>query len=89
MEKAFVRVLSEEARYFRFISALHELSDRMLVRFTQIDYDREIAPIAVVREGNRETQIEVARYAIGIDGESCEFAVVVTDAWQEKESPRV
>jgi acetyltransferase len=84
MEKAFVRGLSEEARYFRFISALHELSDRMLVRFTQIDYDREMALLAVVREGNREMQIGVARYAIGTDGESCEFAVVVTDAWQAK-----
>jgi len=42
-EKAFVRGLSEETRYFRFISALNELPDRMLVRFTQIDYDREMA----------------------------------------------
>jgi acetyltransferase len=83
-EKAFVRGLSDEARYFRFLSALNELSDRMLVRFTQIDYDREMALVALVPEGDRRTQIGVARYAIGSDGDSCEFAIVVADAWQGK-----
>ncbi|RPH58690.1 MAG: GNAT family N-acetyltransferase, partial [Burkholderiales bacterium] len=37
----FVRRLSEQSRYFRFISTLTELTPRMLVRYTQIDYDRE------------------------------------------------
>ncbi len=44
----FVRGLSEQTRYFRFISALNELSPRMLVRYTQIDYDRELALVAVL-----------------------------------------
>ena len=83
-EKAFVRSLSEESRYFRFISALHELSDRMLVRFTQIDYDREMALVTLAGNGGAETQIGVARYAIDPDGESCEFAIVVADEWQGK-----
>lgn len=82
MERAFVRALSDEARYFRFISAMRELPDRMLARFTQIDYDREMALVAVTRPAGREVQIGVARYAIGSDGESCEFAIVVADAWQ-------
>ena len=84
IERAFVSALSDEARYFRFISALHELSERMLVRFTQIDYDREMALIAVVTLNGRETQIGVARYATNPDGESCEFAIVVADRWQGK-----
>ena len=54
----------------------------MLVRFTQLDYDRELALIAVVREGEQEREIAVARYAMNPDGESCEFAVVVSDEWQ-------
>ena len=81
MERAFVEALSGESKYFRFISALRELSERMLVRFTQIDYDREMALVAVVTEQQHDTQIGVARYAINVDGESCEFAVVVADAW--------
>ena len=41
IEQEFVRNLSEESRYYRFISTVRELSQRMLIRFTQIDYDRE------------------------------------------------
>ena len=49
--QSFVRGLSEQSRYFRFVSALAELTPRMLVRYTQIDYDRELALIAVVGPG--------------------------------------
>lgn len=80
----FVRALSEEARYFRFMQSLHELTPQMLVRFTQIDYDREMALIAVLEEGGRETEVGVARYTANPDAESCEFALVVTDRWQHR-----
>jgi len=84
IEQAFVRGLSSESKYFRFVSALQELSPSMLARFTQIDYDREMALIAVLEEDGQETEIGVARYVINPDGESCEFALVVADAWQHK-----
>ncbi|MCU0869600.1 MAG: bifunctional acetate--CoA ligase family protein/GNAT family N-acetyltransferase [Burkholderiales bacterium] len=47
MTQAFVRGLSDETRFFRFFNAVHELGDAMLARFTQIDYDRELALVAV------------------------------------------
>ena len=56
----------------------------MLARFTQIDYDREMALIAVTQSGGEEQEIAVARYIINPDGNSCEFAVVVGDAWARK-----
>lgn len=84
IEQEFVRNLSEEAKYFRFMHAVHELSEDMLVRFTQLDYDRELALIAVTEEKDREVEIGVCRYAINPDGESCEFALVVSDQWQHK-----
>jgi acetyltransferase len=84
IEQAFIRGLSQESRYFRFISALQELSPAQLARFTQIDYDREMALIAVLERETPETQIGVARYITNPDGESCEFALVVADAWQHK-----
>jgi Acyl-CoA synthetase (NDP forming) len=84
IEQAFVRGLSSESKYFRFVSALQELSPSMLARFTQIDYDREMALIAVLEEDHRETEVGVARYVINPDGESCEFALVIADAWQHK-----
>ena len=66
------------------MSALRELSEAMLDRFTQIDYDREMALIALVCENGRETEIGVARYVVNADSTSCEFAVAVADAWQHR-----
>ncbi|MDF1824112.1 MAG: bifunctional acetate--CoA ligase family protein/GNAT family N-acetyltransferase [Verrucomicrobiales bacterium] len=78
----FVGKLSEETKYFRFMQSLGELSIETLVRFTQIDYDREMAFLAVFFDEGVETEIGVARYTTNIDDRSCEFAVVVADAWQ-------
>jgi acetyltransferase len=80
----FVHNLSEESRYFRFMTTINELSTRMLVQFTQIDYSREMALIAIKQEDEQEVEIGVSRYIINPDAESCEFALVVADAMQGK-----
>jgi acetyltransferase len=84
LEQTFVHALSEESRYFRFMNSMQELSESMLVRFTQIDYSREMALIAVTMEHNKEVELGVTRYAINPDGESCEFALVVADSMRGK-----
>lgn len=85
----FMRSLSAESRYFRFISSLAELPPKMLVRYTQIDYDREVALVAVVggevAAGEPDEKIiGVVRYLRNPDGETCEFAVAIADDWQGK-----
>jgi len=84
MEQTFVRGLSEETKYFRFMDTVQELTPTMLVRFTQIDYDREMALMAVTTVDGVEQELAIARYATNPDGLSCEFAVVVADQWQHK-----
>ncbi|HEX7479614.1 MAG TPA: GNAT family N-acetyltransferase [Polyangiales bacterium] len=84
MEQHFVRSLSSQAKYFRFMRALVELTPQMLVRFTQIDYDREMAFIAIAHEQREEREVGVARYVSDPDGKGCEFAIVVADAWRGK-----
>ena len=79
MEQAFVRRLSPASRYFRFMGALRELTPAMLVRFTQIDYDREMALMVVANEDGKDVCLGVARYASFPDGVNCDFAVVVDD----------
>ena len=54
----------------------------MLVRLTQIDYYNEMALIAVRPHDAAEEQIGVVRYTTNLDQKSCEFALVVADAWQ-------
>ena len=81
IEQIFVRALSEESRYFRFMNTIAELSPEMLLRFTQIDYDREMAFIAIYEQDAKDTEVGVARYSVEPDGECAEFAVVVGDEW--------
>ncbi|HUN01090.1 MAG TPA: bifunctional acetate--CoA ligase family protein/GNAT family N-acetyltransferase [Halothiobacillus sp.] len=86
IEQRFVRGLSEQTRYLRFMRMLNELTPDMLVRFTQIDYDREMAFIALhqptAEQGSGdEIEVGVTRYSLEPDGESAEFALVVADDW--------
>jgi acetyltransferase len=80
LERRFFDGLSERSRYHRFMQHLPELPPRMLARFTQLDYDRELALVALW-EGEF---IGVGRYAPNPDGRSAEFALTVGDAWQGK-----
>ncbi|HPQ96287.1 MAG TPA: bifunctional acetate--CoA ligase family protein/GNAT family N-acetyltransferase, partial [Thiolinea sp.] len=87
LEQQFVRNLSGESRYMRFMQSLRELTPDMLVRLTQIDYDREMAFIALVRNGDPaggDLEIGVSRIATLPDGQGCEFALVVGDAWRNR-----
>ncbi|MDE2081945.1 MAG: GNAT family N-acetyltransferase [Burkholderiales bacterium] len=95
MLQAMVRGVSEQSRYFRFASSLPELPARMLARFTLIDYDREMALVAVLKEpgGAAATgpepaaeptpgrAIGVSRIVTNPDGTSCEFALLVADEY--------
>jgi acetyltransferase len=82
LEQAFVAGLSERSRYMRFMQHLPELTPQMLARFTQVDYDRELALVAIDDVSGGDHIVGVARYVANPDGESVEFAIVVADAWQ-------
>ena len=60
---------------FRFFSAVRELSPEQVVRLTQIDYEREMAFIAVA-DATGET-VGVARLVRDLAAGEGEFAVVV------------
>jgi len=81
LERAFVNSLSDRSRYLRFMYFLKRITPEMISRFTQIDYDREMALVAIVQSDGEERQIAVARYASFTDDRGCEFAIVVADDW--------
>jgi acetyltransferase len=66
----------------RFFNTIRGLTPAMLARLTQVDYDRELALIALSAEqGEAQQIVGVARFAANPDGESCEFAVALDDQW--------
>jgi acetyltransferase len=70
----FSRLSPQDIRY-RFFSAMREMTPEQTVRLTHVDYDREMAFIAV-RATTGET-VGVSRLACDPDGRSGEFAVIV------------
>jgi acetyltransferase len=88
MLQALVTQLTPESRYFRFVSSFTELPPALLSRFTLIDYDREMAMVAVLRERSADTDgnlhdseriVGVSRYVTNPDQTSCEFSLLVAD----------
>jgi acetyltransferase len=80
LEQRFFEGLSERSRYQRFLQYLPHLPGPLLARFTQLDYDRELALVCIAND----EFVAVGRYAPNADGVSAEFALVVADAWQGK-----
>jgi acetyltransferase len=83
-EQAFVRNLSSESRYFRFMNTLRELTPAMLHQFTEPDPLREVALVALTSGAGGAEQVGVARFVAEQPGGPGEFAVVVADAMQGK-----
>ena len=77
--------LSRQSVHFRFFGPLKMLSPGMLARFTQIDYDREIALVALFGTEPNEKMLGVARVITDIYNlKNAEFSVVVGDPWHGK-----
>ncbi len=73
-EALFRRLTPDDVR-FRFFSAIRELSREQVARMTQVDYDREMAFVAI-RERTGE-MVGVSRLVLERRSRSGEFAVVV------------
>jgi acetyltransferase len=76
--------LSPRSIYMRFFTPLRSFQNSMLVRFTQIDYDREIALVAIQEFEGEEKMLGVSRVIQDIKQNHAEFAVIVSDACQGK-----
>jgi len=75
---AFLSRLAPEDVRFRFFSSLRELPHSQMARFTQIDFEREMAFIATAPDARGEPEtLGVVRIATDPDNEVAEFAIIV------------
>jgi len=88
MELDFIKGLSIETSRYRFFQIIKDLPHDALVRFCNIDYDREMAFIAetIDSDSNRARKIEigVSRLILDPNKKHGEFAVVIADKYQGK-----
>jgi acetyltransferase len=73
---------SERTWRYRFFGPIREVSHEDMVRYTNIDYRREMAMIGILTEEGKDKMIGVGRLIIEPNGTTGEFAVVVGDPWQ-------
>ncbi len=81
LEFELFETFSPETFRFRFFGPPREMSHEDMVRFTNIDYRREMAIIGELEEDGERKMLGVGRLIMGADAESGEFAVVVGDPW--------
>ena len=79
--RKMVQNMSAESRYFRFMHAINDLSPQLIAQFTKLDYDRQMAFVAVGNNGTGDV-VGVSRYTMSTDRLSAEFAVSIADDWQ-------
>jgi len=84
MEKEMFSNFSERTQRYRFFQLIKDISHEQLVRYTQIDYDREIAIIAEVTEDGKKMMAGVVRLIADQYNETAEFAIVIADPWQNQ-----
>ncbi len=94
--QAMVQNMSAESRYYRFMHAINDLSPQLIAQFTKLDYDRQMAFVAISNKSNGQKNndsdgghthhngevIGVGRYSMTSDRRGAEFAVSIADNWQ-------
>jgi acetyltransferase len=79
--KALISQCRQEDIYFRFFGAMRELPHSQLARFTQIDYEREMAFVAIDTDDRIMGEV---RTVTDPDNSQAEFAILVRPEFQGK-----
>jgi len=83
VEKMF-QYLSKESLYYRFFGYVPQVTHEFLARYTQNDYDREIAIIVEIEEKGEKLMVGVVRIIADAWGENAEYAILIADPWQKQ-----
>jgi acetyltransferase len=73
---------SEQTIVLRFFQRFPQLAHEQLVRYCQIDYDRELALVCVIEDEGLEKIIGDVRIIKLADMEIADMAIMVSDQWQ-------
>jgi acetyltransferase len=75
---------SEHTLRMRFFGLVRTLSRDSLIRLCHLDYDRELALVAIDEREPSPHIAGVSRYYLRRETGDAEFAVVIGDAWQKR-----
>jgi acetyltransferase len=81
----FLKSCSKESIYSRFRYFFNWDNHKVATRYCYIDYDRELAIVAEIIENDAPKIIGIGRLIADPDHETVEYAVLITDEWQNKD----
>jgi acetyltransferase len=73
---------SEQSIRYRFFQIIKDTPHEVRVRYSNIDYDREIGIVAELKEDQQRKILGVVRLIIEPNGKTGEIAFIVADPWQ-------
>jgi len=76
---------SRESIYSRFRYFFQWASHEVATHYCYIDYDREIAIVAEITDGEKRKFLGVGRLIADPDHETVEYAILISDAWQNRD----
>ena len=82
-EREFLINLSGESWYLRFHKWVNAPSEKLIHFLTDIDYDRHMAFVCAAPHNDGEELVGDARYVVNPDGTSCDFGIIIADAWRK------
>ena len=82
LQHEMLSTLSDETLRARFYRTIRNITHEMHVRMCNIDYDREMAIVAEVKQNEKKRFIGMVRLIVEPDFKKGEFAVIVHDDYQ-------
>jgi acetyltransferase len=79
LEHEMLTTLSERTLRQRFLNPIKEITHDMLIRFCNIDYERQMAIVAEIRDSEKKRIVGIGRLTLEPDLRSGQFAVLVHD----------
>ncbi|MEO0108474.1 MAG: GNAT family N-acetyltransferase [candidate division WOR-3 bacterium] len=75
---------SKETVYFRFFSYLNAMPHDKLKHFVNVDYDKEMAVVAILPRAGDDELVGTASYVVDQSTGLAEFAISVAEHWQNR-----
>lgn len=82
IEQELLYSLSDRSVYLRFFSSMSRFPHERVQYYTTIDYDEQMAIVAILDNNSEEQMIGVGRYVREKNSDMAELALLVHDDWQ-------
>jgi RimJ/RimL family protein N-acetyltransferase len=82
--KDFFYSLSPKSMHKRFMSFRLDMPHERLQEYMPVDYEKNMAIVALVKEEENEILIGLAQYFLNPDQHTAEVAIIVRDSYQQK-----